>query len=146
MQTSTYLQFKGECAEAFGFYAALFGGKIEFTATFAQAPHEMRVPADARDKIMHAQLQVGVHKILGSDAVGTSYQRPQGFSVMAAVDEPKEAERIFAALAEGGAVSMPVQETFWAHRFGMCTDRFGIPWMVNCAKQTDFRDTAERSH
>jgi PhnB protein len=146
MQTSTYLHFRGECAEAFGFYAELFGGKIEFTATFAQAPDQSQVPPEAANKIMHAQLQLGSQKLLGCDALGSHYHPPQGFSVMAAIDEPKEAERVFAALAQGGSVRMPVQETFWAHRFGMCVDRFGIPWMVNCAKQTDFRDTAGRSH
>jgi PhnB protein len=145
MQTSTYLHFKGQCAEAFGFYADLFGGRIEFSVTFAQAPDQSRVPAEAHNKIMHAQLNLGAQTILGCDALGTHYQQPQGFSVMAAVDQPQDAERIFSALARDGAVSMPVQETFWAHRFGMCTDRFGIPWMVNCPKQPS-GGTSQRNH
>ncbi|HXW75118.1 MAG TPA: VOC family protein [Steroidobacteraceae bacterium] len=62
------------------------------------------------------------------------YRAPQGFNVMLAVETPEEAERVFNALADNGSVTMPFQETFWARRFGMCTDRFGIPWMVNCAK------------
>lgn len=75
-----------------------------------------------------------LHYLLGCDAPSDRYQTPQGFNVMAAVDDPDDAERIFKKLAEGGTISMPCQETFWAHRFGMCTDRFGIPWMVNCEK------------
>jgi PhnB protein len=83
--------------------------------------------------------------LLGCDVAGERYQTPQGFNVMAAVDEPAEAERVFNALSRNGTVTMPFQETFWAKRFGMCTDRFGIPWMVNCAKPPEAVAGAARS-
>jgi PhnB protein len=72
--------------------------------------------------------------LLGCDVPGDRYRSPQGFNVMTAVEKPVKAERIFKALAQGGSITMPFGETFWAHRFGMCTDRFGIPWMINCEK------------
>ena len=71
---------------------------------------------------------------MGSDAPPDQYSKPQGFSVCISLDEPAEADRIYAGLAEGGNQVMPIAETFWARRFGMCVDRFGIPWMVNCEK------------
>jgi len=70
--------------------------------------------------------------LMGSDAPSDHFQKPQGFDVAIQADDPKEAERIFAALADNGTVRMPIQETFWATRFGMLTDKFGIPWMINC--------------
>jgi PhnB protein len=81
---------------------------------------------------MHVRLEVGDSVLMGSDAPPDRYKPPQGFSVNIAVEKPEEAERIFHALAEGGNVGMPLQQTFWAARFGMVVDRFGIPWMVNC--------------
>jgi PhnB protein len=92
------------------------------------------VPADWGKKIMHAALVAGEASLLGSDAMPDKYQQPKGISVALHVKEPAEAERIFHALAENGTVTMPIQETFWALRFGTCADRFGIPWMINCAK------------
>jgi PhnB protein len=83
---------------------------------------------------MHARLVVGDTVLMGSDAPGERYEKMQGFSVALGVDEPEWAERVFNALAAGGTVTMPIQETFWAHRFGMLVDRFGTPWMVNCEK------------
>jgi PhnB protein len=84
---------------------------------------------------MHARLDLpDGGQLLGSDAPGGLYQKPQGISVSLEIGMPEEAERIFAALGEGGNITMPIQETFWAHRFGMLTDRFGIPWMIDCMK------------
>jgi PhnB protein len=135
MNTSTHLHFNGNCREAFDFYAQTFGGRIVFAMTYAEAPTSgNEVPADTRDKIIHARIDLGDQFLLGCDTPAQHYHAPQGFNVMAAVEKPAEAERIFNALAAGGAVTMAFQETFWAHRFGMCTDRFGVPWMVNCEK------------
>jgi len=134
MQTMPHLHFKGNCAEAFRFYAATLGGKIVFSMTYGESPAAEQTPADLRDKIIHARLDLGGHALLGADAAPEHYHTPQGFNVMAGVDQVADAERIFEALAAGGSIMMPMQETFFAHRFGMCTDRFGIPWMVNCAK------------
>ena len=81
---------------------------------------------------MHATLNIGDQTLGGSDAPPDRFQTPQGFYVAIALTDPTEAERIFAALAEGGRVDMDLQQTFWAKRFGMLSDRFGIPWMINC--------------
>jgi PhnB protein len=137
MQTIPHLHFKGNCREAFKFYAETLGGKIVFAMTFGEAPGAEQAPAELRNQIIHARVDLGGQFLLGCDVPPDRYQAPQGFNVMAAVDKPADAERLFETLADGGTVSMPVQETFWAHRFGMCTDRFGTPWMVNCAKPMD---------
>ncbi len=132
MEFSNYLNFNGQCQEAFKFYEQCFGAKIEMMMTHGEAPMEDKGPAEWRDKIMHVSLRVGNTTLMGSDAPPQRYQKPQGFFVSLAVEAPSDAERIFQALSEGGTVHMPLQKTFWADRFGMVADRFDIPWMVNC--------------
>jgi len=132
MQLSPYLAFKGNCAEAFGFYERLLGGKIVMMMTHAGSPAAEHTPPEWQDKIMHARLALGDQVLMGSDAPPQHQQTPQGFSVSLQIDDPVEGERIFNGLAENGTVKMPFQQTFWAEGFGMCVDRFGIPWMVNC--------------
>jgi PhnB protein len=134
MQVNTHLTFDGRCEEAFRFYARSLGGKIQFMMPHEGSPAAGAVPQEWGKKILHATLQVGDQTLMGADAPPGSYQPPQGFSVALHIPEPAEAERVFGALAEGGKVNMPIQETFWAHKFGMLVDRFGTPWMVNCAK------------
>lgn len=103
--------------------------------THAGTPAETQVPPEWRNKIMHARLVVnGESIIMASDTPPESYQQPQGFSVSVRIKDPAQADRIFHSLSEGGQVRMPIQETFWAHRFGMLVDQFGIPWMINCEK------------
>jgi PhnB protein len=102
----------------------------------AGTPAENHVPAEWRDKIMHARLTAGGDVLMGSDAPPDRYEQPKGFSVTLQMQDPAEAERIFRELAENGTVRMPLQETFWAVRFGMLVDRFGIPWMINCERPT----------
>jgi PhnB protein len=133
MQINTYLTFSGNCAEAFQFYARLLGGKVEDSLTFAGTEAEGYVPADWRSKVMHSQMRIGDNVLMGSDAPPAMAQKPQGFSVSIQISDVAEGERIFNAFAEGGQVTMPFAKTFWAERFGMVTDRFGIPWMVNVA-------------
>jgi PhnB protein len=136
MQINSYLLFTGQCEEAFKFYEKLLGGKIEVMMTHAGTPAESQTPPEWRDKIMHVRMTTPGGVLMGSDAPPGRQSKPQGFSVSVSVDDPAEAERIYNGLAEGAiAVTMPVQETFWARRFGMLTDRFGIPWMVNCEKE-----------
>lgn len=136
MQMNPYLLFTGQCEEAFKFYEKLLGGKIEFMMTHADTPAENHVPPEWRDKIMHVRMSTPGGVLMGSDAPPGHQAKPQGFSVSVSVGDPAEADRIFNALADGAtAVSMPIQETFWARRFGMVTDRYGIPWMVNCEKE-----------
>jgi len=132
MRMNPYLLFNGRCEEAFQFYAQCLGGKIEAMMPFAGTPAEQEVPAEWRKKIIHASLTVGDQVLMASDAPPGRYEEPKGFSVSLNVKTPAEAERIFQALTENGKVQMPLQQTFWAARFGMVVDRFGIPWMVNC--------------
>jgi PhnB protein len=135
MQINTYLNFSGQCEEAFKFYEKLLGGKIGFMMTFRGSPAESQVPADWADKVLHVRLETPAGVLVGSDAPPGRQAKPQGFSVSVSVDDAAEAERIYGELADGAlAVTMPMQETFWAKRFGMVTDRFGVPWMVNCEK------------
>jgi PhnB protein len=132
MQVNPYLFFDGRCEAAFKFYAQLLGGKIEAMLPHAGTPAEEHVPAEWRSKIMHAKLVVGDKVLMGSDSPPDRFDKPQGFFVTLGLSDPAEAERIFATLAEDGTVQLPLQQTFWATRFGMCVDRFGTPWMVNC--------------
>jgi PhnB protein len=132
MQVNPYLTFNGECEAAFKFYAQCLGGKIEVMKTYGDSPMANQVSSEWRNKTLHARLMVGDKVLMGSDAPPERYEKPQGFSVSLGINDPAEAERIFHALATNGTVTMPIQQTFWALRFGMLVDRFGIPWMVNC--------------
>ena len=134
MQLNPYLTFNGQCEAAFKFYEQCLDGKIVAMVTHAGTPAEGQVPAEWRNKILHARLAVGNEVLMGSDAPPERYEKSQGFSVTLGVDDPAQAERMFKALGEKGTVQMPIQETFWAVRFGMLIDRFGIPWMINCEK------------
>jgi PhnB protein len=145
MQFTPYLNFDGNGAEAMAFYADLFGGQIVHQSTFGEMPPMdgmPPLPEAAKNRLMHAHLQVGSQALMASDTLpempGQShdgcaggYQKPQGLWVSIGVDSTTEGRRVFDALAEGGQVAMPFQATFWAAGFGMVTDRFGTPWMVN---------------
>lgn len=132
MQLNAYLLFNGQCEAAFKFYAECLRGKIGAMMPHRGTPAEQHVPSDWQDKIMHARLDVGDAVLMGSDSPPEHYQAPQGFSVSIQIKDVAEAERIFRALADQGTVKMPMEKTFWAQRFGMLVDKFGIPWMVNC--------------
>jgi len=130
-----YLAFNGTCAEAFRTYEKVLGGKLEMM-THGESPMADQTPPDQRGRIMHARLDLGEGAVvMGSDAPPQYFTKPQGFSVSIGVKQTSEGERIFKALSEGGEVKMPFAKTFWAAGFGMCIDRFGIPWMVNCEKE-----------
>ena len=132
MNIVPYLWFNGTCADAFRFYEKVLGGKIVDLLPHAGTPAAGHVPADWQDKIMHASIKVGDATLMASDVPPGHYKPAQGFSVSLHVKTEDEAERVFKALAEGGTITMPMEKTFWAARFGMLVDRFGIPWMVNC--------------
>jgi PhnB protein len=134
MQLNPYLHFNGQCEAAFKFYEQCLGGKIEAMVPHEGTPVAEQVPADWRSKIVHARLVIGSQVLMGMDAPPDHYQKPHGFNVNIGIEDPAEAERIFHALVENGAVTMPFGETFWATRFGMLVDQFGIPWMINCEK------------
>jgi PhnB protein len=132
MQFIPYLDFDGQCREAFDFYATVFNGKITMRMTFGESPMASEMPPEAHDRVMHSQLDCAGGILMGAD--GPPHSASKKSCVSLPIDTPAEAERIFNALAEGGDVQMPIQETFWAERFGMLTDRYGKAWMVNCAK------------
>lgn len=134
MQISPYLSFDGNCEEAFRFYEELLRGKIVMMMTNGESPVAEHVPAKFHNRIMHARMYIGDEVLMGSDCPEDNCSKPAGFCVSIVVDTPEEADRIFEKLADGGNVQMPIEETFWAVRFGMATDRFGTPWMVNCEK------------
>lgn len=134
MQLNPYLTFNGQCEAAFKFYEQCLGGKIVMMMTHGESPMAEQTAEAWRDKILHAQLTIGDIVLMGSDAPPDYFEKPQGFSVNLQFEDVAEAERVFQALAESGTVRMPLQETFWAKRFGMFVDRFGTPWMVNCSE------------
>jgi len=132
MHLNTYLSFNGQCEAAFTFYEKCLNGKFLSKFTYAGSPAAGQVPADYGDKLMHAVLKVGDYLVMGADAPPQYHQTPKCFSVNIAINDEAEAERIFNALAQNGQVKMPLQKTFWAAKFGMLIDQFGIPWMINC--------------
>jgi PhnB protein len=132
MKTNIYLSFDGRCEEAFQFYAKVLGGKFDAKFPFRGTPAESQTPPEWLDKLMHAKLDLGESILMGSDAPPQRYQKPQGLFVNLDLRDAKEAERLYQALSEGATVIMPLQSTFWAAKFAMLVDRFGIPWMINC--------------
>jgi PhnB protein len=142
MKTNPYLSFNGNCADAFRFYEKVLGGKISALMTWADTPMAKEVPAETRSQIVHARMQIDDTVLMGGDAPPGRYEAPKGITVTITVEQPAEADRIFAALSEAGTVTMPIQETFWAQRFAMFTDRYGTPWMINCEKPMGARAAA----
>lgn len=137
MRLNPYLNFNGQCEAAFQLYQKVLNGKNLQMFRFADMPpsDEMPIPISARQQIMHASMEVGAAVLMGSDNPHPGFQPAQGFAVSLNMDSAEEAERVFAALSEGGQVTMPLAQTFWALRFGMFTDRFGTPWMINCEQE-----------
>jgi PhnB protein len=131
MQLIPYVAFDGTCKEAFEFYQTALRGKITFLQTFGESPMSRHMPPDAQHRIMHARLESDGATLMGSDMPPDKHGKPQAFSVAVTVRRAEEADRIFAALSEGGKIDMPMQETYFAKRFGMLTDKFGTPWIIN---------------
>lgn len=135
MSVAPYLFFNGTCAEAVKAYEKIFGAKVVMMMRNKDAPTpEAKMPG-SDDMIMHVRLDLNGMTLLASDCPPNMYDKPQGFKVMYTVDKADDGQRVFNALKEGGSVQLDYQKTFWAHRFGMVTDKFGIPWMVNCDKE-----------
>ena len=130
MQVNPYLFYNGNCEEALKYYQKVLGARIEAMLPYEGGPADMPIPADWKKKIMHARITFDGDILMGSDAPPGHFQKQQGFSVTLTVDDPTEAEKKFKALSEGGAVNMAFAPTFFAKGFGMCVDKFGIPWMV----------------
>ena len=144
MQLNTYLGFNGNCEAAFTFYQRCLGGEIAAMNRYSEMPAEAAgdgegcagaeaTSPEAQNKIMHARLEVNGQVLMASDSPpGAAHEDIRGMHISVNVDSVDEAERVFAALSENGTVQMPLEETFWAARFGMLVDQFGVPWMVNC--------------
>ena len=132
MQMSPYLSFKGECEAAFRFYEQRLGGQLGALFRYAGSPMADQVPADWADNIMHGSLTLGDQVVMGGDVPPDQYEEPKGFSLSLQIESAAEAERIFHELANDGKIVMVLEKTFWAERFGMLVDRFGIPWLINC--------------
>jgi PhnB protein len=136
MFVEPYLFFDGRCEEALEFYRTALGAEIGMIMRYRESPEppppEM-VPEGWDDKIMHALFRVGNSAIMASDDCTAGDRAMRGFSLSIAAADADEAERLFRALADGGVVQMPLGATFWSPAFGMVTDRFGVPWMVNAA-------------
>jgi PhnB protein len=134
MKINPYLHFDGDCEEAFKLYERVLGGNIQGFFRYGQSPMAGQFGPDWGNKIMHVSMTAGDQTLMGTDAAPPHFEQPQGFRVCLDAADEAEAERLYGALSEGGQVSMALQETFWAKRFAMFTDRFGTPWMINLSK------------
>jgi PhnB protein len=132
MQVNPYLSFSGQCEAAFKFYEQCLGAQLGTIFRYAGTPLADQVPADWRDKVMHGSVTIGELVLMGGDVAPDRYEEPKGFSLSLQIKSTIEAERIFRELSKDGRVTVPLEQTFWAARFGMVVDRFGIPWLINC--------------
>ncbi len=135
MQVQAYLFFDGRCEEALEFYREALGAEVTILLRFKDSPESAQCPppAGSEHKIMHASFRIGETEMMASDGYCSGQPSFQGFSLSLSVPDQAEAERRFAALAEGGKVQMPLAKTFFSPCFGMVTDRFGVCWMVGVA-------------
>lgn len=135
MKTNLHLGFQGKCDEAFSFYEKVFGAKRQITMKYSDAPAGTPVPAETKDLVMHTALPVGGITLMGADAPPGKGKPMGGFEI--SIEDPDQAtvKRIFDALSQGGSVFMPLAPTFWSPLFGMCTDKFGVGWMVSVPGQ-----------
>lgn len=131
-----YLFFGGRCEEALEFYRTAIGAEVERLVRFKDSPEPQKLPDCFDDKIMHASVRIGKTTLMVSDGQCEGDQNFDGFSLSITVPDVVQAENIFAALAENGLVVTPLEKTFWAPRFGMLQDRFGVSWMVSVQHKT----------
>ncbi len=131
MHTSLHLEFTGTCDAAFAFYETVFGTTREMTMRWGEAPPEVRCPEGSENLVMHTAMHLGSIILMGADAPAGRGKPFAGFNI--SIDDTDEAEvrRIFTALSDGGTVTMPLTATFWTPLFGMCTDKFGVNWMLS---------------
>jgi len=140
MEISPYLSFNGQCETAFRFYAECLGGQVGAIFRYAGSPMANDVRADWQDKVMHGSLTVGPLVLLGADIAPDRYEAPKGFSLSIQLESATDAERIFHQLETSGNVAVPLAKTFWAERFGVVVDRFGITWLINCEGSDESAD------
>jgi PhnB protein len=133
MVVQAYLFFDGRCEEALGFYQRALGAELEMMMRFKEGPQPSppgMVPPGSEDKVMHASFRIGDTTVMASDGRCLGKPNFQGFALSITAADEAQADRTFAALADGGQVQMPLGKTFFSPRFGMVTDRFGVSWMV----------------
>lgn len=136
MQVQPYLFFEGRCEEAIEFYRRALGAEVKMLMRYKDSPEPPQpgmLPPGSESKVMHAELRIGDTAVLASDGNGSGQQAFGGFSLSITVRDVAAADRLFAALAEGGQVQMPLAKTFFSPRFGMVADRFGVSWMIYVA-------------
>ena len=130
MQVQPYLFYEGRCEEALAFYRGALGAEVTMLMRFKESPDPGMVAPGTGDKVMHASFRIGETMVLASDGRCQGKPNFQGFSLSVGAPSEAEADRLFAALGEGGQVQMPMAKTFFSPRFGMVADRFGVGWMV----------------
>jgi PhnB protein len=135
MKVETYLFFNGRCEEALEFYQKALGAKIVNKMRFSDSPDKSQCAPGTLDKIMHATFSIGETQLMASDGRCEGQPKFEGMSLTIGVKSPEEAEKLFKAIGEGGQVQVPMMETFFATRWGMVADKFGVSWMVLSEKQ-----------
>lgn len=130
-EMNIHVAFGGNCREAMEFYAEVTAGNLEAMITYGETPAAEDVPAEMHGRIVHSSLNIRGRRLMGADMIGDCYQAPQGAQIHLEYASSEQAERVFRALSEEGMVIMPFEQTFWAHRFGMTSDRFGVQWMIS---------------
>ena len=130
MDMHPYLTFNGQCEEAFRFYEKSLNGRVGELFRYGGSPMAGDVPDDWSDKVMHGSVSIGNQLLMGADVA--RYEEARGFTLSLQMTSATDAERIFGDLATGGTIVMALEKTFWAERFGMVIDRFGVPWTINC--------------
>jgi PhnB protein len=135
MLIQPYLSFEGRCDEAVKFYQAAVGAEVQMLMRFKEAPDQSMMTPESADKVMHATLRMGDSVVMATDGRCSGKPGFNGISLSLSVAEDGEAERVFAALSDGGQITMPLAKTFFASKFGMLADRFGVQWMVIAGQQ-----------
>jgi PhnB protein len=130
VQVQPYLFFEGRCREAIDFYCQALGAEVRMLLRFKDSPVPTSAPPEAGDKVMHACLRIGETEMFMSDGMCKGSPVFHGFSLSVSPADDAAAKQVFAALGDGGVVTMPLMKTFFASSFGMVNDRFGVPWMV----------------
>jgi PhnB protein len=130
MKLYTYLNYGGNCRQAFEFYAEHLGGKITLLTTHGEQPHADQVPADWKNAVLHARIELDDTVLLGADIPPDRFQPMRSAYLSLLTDSVADAERIYALLSDGGQIFMPMEKTFFAERFAMLRDRFGTSWML----------------
>jgi PhnB protein len=130
MKLNPYLNFGGNCAEAFQFYEKQLGGKITMMLRFSDQPDPKNIPKGMEDGVLYVNMQLAGSEVMGSDVAADRFQPMRSVYLSLSLDSDAEAERVYALLKDGGEIFMPMAETFFASRFGMVRDRFGTSWMI----------------